>query len=385
MWDSLRALTGLQVDTVASPAEKPANIDILGQSSFSRMLSVERKRSERSHRRFVLMLLKSTSLLGSGAPAGTADCIIEALSLSMRQTDILGWYERGSTLGVIFTEIGDLPEKYITETLVKKTKKALNEAVNLGQNEDLTLTFHLYPEGMDGQDPAPPVDSTLFPDFVQHAAANKLGFGMKRAIDIVASLFGLVLCLPVFIAVALVIKATSKGPILFRQKRIGQYGKPFMFLKFRSMQAGNDHTIHKEYVTQLIAARNGAAHSQPGKPTVYKLTSDPRITKVGRFLRRTSIDELPQLFNVLLGDMSLVGPRPPVSYEYSAYATWHKNRLLAVKPGITGLWQVAGRSRVTFDEMVRLDLRYASTWSLWLDLCIILQTPRAVLAGHGAY
>ena len=118
---------------------------------------------------------------------------------------------------------------------------------------------------------------------------------------------------------------------------------------------------------------------------VYKLTNDPRITNVGRFLRRTSLDELPQLFNVLTGQMSLVGPRPPIPYEFAAYASWHKNRLIMVKPGITGLWQVAGRSRVTFDEMVRLDLRYAASWTPLLDLVILLQTPRAVITGQGAY
>jgi lipopolysaccharide/colanic/teichoic acid biosynthesis glycosyltransferase len=117
---------------------------------------------------------------------------------------------------------------------------------------------------------------------------------------------------------------------------------------------------------------------------LYKLTADPRITPVGRFLRNTSLDELPQFLNVLLGDMSLVGPRPPVTYEFERYDLWHKQRLLAVKPGITGLWQVDGRSRVKFDDMVRLDIRYARSWSLWLDLKILLQTPRAVLSGRGA-
>ncbi len=119
--------------------------------------------------------------------------------------------------------------------------------------------------------------------------------------------------------------------------------------------------------------------------TTFKLTRDPRVTPIGRFLRRTSLDELPQFFNVLLGEMSLVGPRPPIAYEFEAYDIWHKRRLLAVKPGITGLWQVKGRSRVTFDEMVRLDLRYASSWSLWLDIKILLETPRAVIGGVGAF
>ncbi len=122
-----------------------------------------------------------------------------------------------------------------------------------------------------------------------------------------------------------------------------------------------------------------------GHRKFYKLTNDPRITRIGGFLRKTSFDEIPQFLNVLRGEMSLVGPRPPIPYEVESYDIWHRRRLLGVKPGITGLWQVAGRSRTTFDEMVRLDLQYAKSWSFWLDLKILLQTPRAVVAGDGAY
>src|SRR5262249_11803187 len=141
---------------------------------------------------------------------------------------------------------------------------------------------------------------------------------------------------------------------------------------------------HEEYVRKFIAGAQGTEQTGEKQQKIYKLTSDPRITPVGRFLRNTSLDELPQFFNVLWGDMSLVGPRPPVSYEFGRYNLWHKQRLSAVKPGITGLWQVDGRSRVKFDEMVRLDIRYARSWSLWLDIKILLQTPRAVFTGTGA-
>jgi lipopolysaccharide/colanic/teichoic acid biosynthesis glycosyltransferase len=138
-------------------------------------------------------------------------------------------------------------------------------------------------------------------------------------------------------------------------------------------------------VQQLIA---GKANKQPmngNSQGVYKLTKDPRITRVGAFLRKTSMDELPQLLNVLKGEMSLVGPRPPIPYEVEAYDIWHRRRLLEAKPGITGLWQVCGRSRVNFDDMVRLDLQYARTWSLWVDIKILLRTPGAVLLGAGAH
>jgi lipopolysaccharide/colanic/teichoic acid biosynthesis glycosyltransferase len=188
---------------------------------------------------------------------------------------------------------------------------------------------------------------------------------------------------PLLLAIAIAVKLSSRGPILFRQQRVGQYGRNFTFLKFRSMYVNNDNSVHQEFVKKLIA-QDGATPAQEGQG-VYKLTNDKRITRIGGFLRRTSLDELPQLFNVLRGDMSLVGPRPPIPYELAAYQTWHRRRVLEVKPGITGLWQVTGRSRVKFDEMVRLDLRYATNWSPWLDLKILLKTPLAVIKGSGAY
>jgi lipopolysaccharide/colanic/teichoic acid biosynthesis glycosyltransferase len=150
-------------------------------------------------------------------------------------------------------------------------------------------------------------------------------------------------------------------------------------LKFRSMHMDNDPGIHEEYVRKLIANEvmdSGGA---------YKIKDDPRVTPIGRFIRRTSLDELPQFVNVLTGEMSLVGPRPPISYEFETYALWHRRRVLEVKPGITGIWQVHGRSRTTFDEMVRMDLLYIRNQSIWLDLKILLKTPLAVISGAGAF
>ena len=225
---------------------------------------------------------------------------------------------------------------------------------------------------------------TLYPDLKKRNRTTRLGRAIKRGMDILGSLLLLVLSSPLFFLVAAAIKLTSKGPILFRQPRIGEQGIPFTFLKFRSMYIDNDSSQHKEYVRQLIA---GQAVKHPTNGTgegIFKLTNDSRITPVGSFLRRTSLDELPQFINVLRGEMSLVGPRPPVIYEVESYALWHRRRLLEAKPGITGLWQVYGRSRVGFDDMVRLDLRYARNCSPWLDLKILLQTPRAVIEGNGA-
>jgi lipopolysaccharide/colanic/teichoic acid biosynthesis glycosyltransferase len=181
---------------------------------------------------------------------------------------------------------------------------------------------------------------------------------------------------------ALAIRLESSGPLLFRQERVGERGKRFRLLKFRSMVANADATPHREYVAAFI---RGTAERQGGKgAAVYKLARDPRVTRVGRLMRRTSLDELPQLWNVLRGDMSLVGPRPPIPYELEHYQKVHLGRL-AVKPGITGLWQVSGRSSTSFEAMVDMDLAYIQQRSLGLDLRILLKTIPVVLSARSAY
>jgi lipopolysaccharide/colanic/teichoic acid biosynthesis glycosyltransferase len=202
---------------------------------------------------------------------------------------------------------------------------------------------------------------------------------IKRGLDILCSLTLLLLLVPLIALIAILVKLGSPGPALFRQVRIGQTMKPFTMLKFRTMYVGVDHRVHHQFVSAFI--KGGEMSGGAG---FFKLTNDPRITPIGRILRKTSLDELPQLWNVLRGDMSLVGPRPPLPYEIEEYKPWHRRRLLEAKPGITGLWQVAGRSRTTFDDMVRLDLRYAGSRSLWIDLKILLATPAAVISGKGA-
>jgi lipopolysaccharide/colanic/teichoic acid biosynthesis glycosyltransferase len=150
------------------------------------------------------------------------------------------------------------------------------------------------------------------------------------------------------------------------------------------MYADNDPKIHEEYTQRFIAGK-ADDETACGNPPIYKITNDHRVTRIGRILRKSSLDEFPQFWNVLTGEMSLVGPRPPVPYEYAIYDVWHRRRVLEVKPGVTGLWQVSGRSRTSFNDMVRLDLQYSKSWSLWLDLKILVATPRAVLGGEGAY
>jgi lipopolysaccharide/colanic/teichoic acid biosynthesis glycosyltransferase len=306
------------------------------------------------------------------------DDVVAAVSSNTRETDVLGWYERDVTLGLLMTEIGQADNTSV-ETIMQKIADVLRRAVSSETYHRLTLQFRVFPQQpkeMSDEE----TDLILYPDLSKKYETSKHGYTLKRIMDIIGSLLAIILFLPVFLLIASFVKMTSKGPVLFRQKRVGQHGRQFTFLKFRTMFAGNDPCIHREYVAKLIA---GADDVGQGKG-VYKLINDPRITPLGRFLRKTSLDELPQFINVLMNDMSLVGPRPPLPYEYERYQTWHKRRVLELKPGLTGLWQIEGRSRTTFDEMVRMDLRYAHTRSVWVDLKILLQTPAAMFSGRGA-
>ena len=216
-----------------------------------------------------------------------------------------------------------------------------------------------------------------FVRFVEAYNAN-LNNAFKRLLDIIFSSIAIVIASPIMLVIAVAIKMDSKGPVIFKQKRLGKDGKPFMFYKFRSMYTDVDDKIHREYLKNLI--KNGKAAENGGKEGVYKIVDDPRITRVGRFIRKTSLDELPQLFNVLKGDMSLVGPRPGLPYEFEEYEEWHKERI-KVLPGITGLWQVSGRNALTFEDMIVLDLYYIENMSPWFDLQIMLKTIPVLVFG----
>ena len=359
--------------------------EILSEEAFRRMISIERKRSERSQRPFVLLLIDTGRSQSGDKQARVLLDMLSALQGATRETDITGWYTTNSVVGAMFTEIVlDNDNNAVLSTILSRIGSLLREKLDTDQFSRVKFSFHVFPDDWDSQDPERPSNPTLYPDLEKRQESNRLGRATKRMIDVLGSLSLLALLSPVFLAIAVAVKLTSEGPVLFRQKRIGEYGTPFTFLKFRSMYTDNDSSQHKEYVRQLIAGQAAKQATDGNGEGVFKLTNDPRITPVGSFLRRTSLDELPQFLNVLRGEMSLVGPRPPVPYEVEAYATWHRRRLLEAKPGITGLWQVEGRSRVGFDDMVRLDLRYARNCSPWLDLKILIQTPKAVIAGNGA-
>ena len=203
---------------------------------------------------------------------------------------------------------------------------------------------------------------------------------LKRMLDIATALGLIVFFGPLMLLISLGVRISSPGPILYRQIRIGRNGKPFRMLKFRSMQVTNNPDLHREYVQKLI--RENTDPAALGRSSL-KIIGDPRITGMGKYLRKFSLDELPQFFNVLKGEMSIVGPRPPLPYEYEIYRDWHKQRLL-VSPGITGLWQATAHNTVTFDDMVKIDIEYIQTMNLWLDLKIMVLTPIEMIRGKGA-
>jgi lipopolysaccharide/colanic/teichoic acid biosynthesis glycosyltransferase len=371
-------------DPLGKETESLRERDFFNEEAFHRVISRERRRTERSRKPILLMLLDMGDHLASESGEKHVSRLLAALLISTRETDVVGWYKGNRIVGVMFTEICVEGRKTIVSTMISRLSDILRKSPDLEQFSRIGISFHVFPEDWD-VDSGKPSNPVFYPD-LSKSKDNKRAFGiLKRAMDIAGSLLALVVATPLFAAIAIAIKASSQGPVFFRQTRIGQHGKPFVFFKFRSMKVGNDATAHKEYVRRLISGRAERYQSTTDDQGVFKLTADPRITKVGAFLRKTSMDELPQFINVLKGEMSLVGPRPPIPYEVEAYDVWHRRRLLEAKPGITGLWQVSGRSRMTFDEMVRLDLRYGRAWTPWMDVKILLRTPLAVVAGDGAH
>lgn len=365
---------------VARPKEGPEEL-FYSEIHFHHMLKIERKRTQRSNVPFLLMLVNLGNLSKPDLAENVEEikCILDS---SLRETDIKGWYVENNIIGVIFTDM-----LRIDESAKRKIFQKVARTFYTRQYEKIfrkiKISFHVYPEHLDKdtQGDGNIFDDNLYPDHSWKKITKKSSLLIKRSIDIVWSSLALLLVFPIFAFIAVGIKLTSPGPVFFRQERLGLNGKKFMFLKFRSMYTDNDPHSHKEYVRKLIEeSKNGA-----GDTVVYKMTDDPRITPFGRFLRKSSLDELPQFVNVFKGEMSLVGPRPPIPYECDMYDVWHKRRLLSCKPGITGLWQVMGRSSTTFDEMVRMDLDYIENWTLWKDIKILFKTPRVVLMGKGAY
>jgi exopolysaccharide biosynthesis polyprenyl glycosylphosphotransferase len=349
---------------------------IAEEGLFKRLLLLERRRTERTGSRFALMLVDMEEL-SSRLSSEEMEHIGEAIGSTMRETDITGWYRSTSVLGVILTTLNGAGRQTLESVVVERTRTALSHHAAASEVEHIWISCHIFPDDESLGRWDKKSEETLSPR--QSCESAKTSSAAKRMMDVSGSAVALLLLTPVLLTIAALIKLTSKGPVLFKQTRIGQNGKEFTFLKFRSMYVNNDPSIHQEYIRKLIAQKLDGADG------TYKIKNDPRVTRVGRFLRKTSLDELPQFINVLKGEMSLVGPRPPIPYELENYSLWHRRRVFEARPGLTGIWQVAGRSRTTFDEMVRMDLRYIRQRSLWLDVKILVKTPFAVFRGDGAY
>ena len=357
--------------------------EVLEGKTFRRMIAIERKRTERSKEPFLLMLIEPINGKATEAARSVLLRLADVLLVASRETDIIGWYKDHAILGVLFTGLAGSDRESIHNTIQDRVKSIFHGEVTSEDLKQVSISFHFFPDDWDHDRPGRPSNPALYLDLIIPAKRRKPMLVVKRTIDIAGSALALAACSPLFLAIAVAIKLTSEGPVFFKQQRVGQYGKLFTFLKFRSMYVNNDARVHQQFMAKMI--QNEAYSAETGKTGVYKIKDDKRITRIGKFLRRTSLDELPQFINVLTGEMSLVGPRPAIPYELASYQTWHRRRVLEAKPGITGVWQVAGRSRVKFDEMVRMDLRYAMSWSPWLDVKILLLTPLAVIKGSGAY
>jgi lipopolysaccharide/colanic/teichoic acid biosynthesis glycosyltransferase len=352
------------------------------ENTFKKMLALERKRTERSKRPFMLLLLSLEGLSPGENGDNPRRKVLPCVTSSIRDIDVLGWYKAESVLGVIFTEIGNSGS--VVNCILDRVSLSLADNLDPDQVKKIETSVHFFPEKHGKCEK--PADLTLYPDLRRNRSSRRMSFILKRMIDIVGSIVALVAISPVFLIIATLIKLTSEGPVLFRQKRLGLHGEPFTFLKFRSMYVNNDPKIHQEYVKNLIESSDSSSDcGNAQEAQIFKIQNDPRVTPIGRLLRKTSLDELPQFINVLRGEMSLVGPRPPIPYEFESYEIWHRRRVVDMKPGITGIWQVAGRSRTTFNEMVRLDIYYLANWSIWLDMKLLFLTPWVVFTSKGAY
>lgn len=364
-----------------------SDYDLYEEECFKAILSDERKRTERSGIPFLLIVMNIEKILRIVNSREVLKDLMTVLFSSARETDLHGWYRHNAEIGIIFTDIDENNTGKALESIMAKIRESLLEAFPSGLLDKIELKLHFFPEKLNPGTKANLIDPSLYPDIADPRSSARLPLFLKRSIDLFGAVLALILFSPFFLIIPVLIKLTSKGPVLFRQERIGQFGNKFVFLKFRSMHVNCDDSIHREYTAKLIAGEINKEQGKIGGNShgVFKLLDDPRVTPLGRILRKTSLDEFPQFLNVLKGEMSLVGPRPPIPYEFEKYDIWHRHRILRVKPGITGLWQVKGRSTTSFDEMVRLDLKYVREWSPWLDIKLLLQTPWAVVKGKGAY
>jgi lipopolysaccharide/colanic/teichoic acid biosynthesis glycosyltransferase len=350
---------------------------VLPKDYFLNYLRLEKKRVNRSKEplSIVLFSLNGGTEKDANKDHGEVREFLKYLNKITRETDIKGWLDE-NVIVVLLPDTGKVGVDSFVEKILRGNGHCLYSIITG------TYPDHLFQELLseDGK-----VKPNFFPLDIDedHRTAQFQQF-LKRSIDVVGALFGLILLLPIILIITLAIKVSSPGPIIFKQIRLGMKGVRFPFYKFRSMYANTNDQIHREYIANLIEGRLEKINQGDGKNPFFKMKSDSRVTRVGKILRKSSLDELPQFFNVLKGEMSLVGPRPPIPYELERYQPWHLRRILEMKPGITGLWQVNGRHDVTFEERIQYDLNYINGWNFWMDLRIILKTIPALVKMAGA-
>jgi len=352
------------------------------QNYFRTMLNFEIRRTERSKNPFLLVLISINESILNTLDRITLEKFKKTFDQITRETDIKGWYRENKTIGIVYTDMSVQNR----DLILKKVKDGLKHVFGHSIPHHIFITTYLYPEDLGKETTRETVDSLdALPDHTHThthiTTSHVVAQTAKRFIDIVGSIVGITLFSPAFILIPLIIKLTSRGPVFFKQKRVGYNGQTFKMLKFRSMHTNNDSSIHKKFMQDFIK-NQGTVNSNT---KIFKIVGDPRVTWIGRIIRKTSLDELPQFFNVLFGDMSLVGPRPAIPYETEEYDAWHKRRFLGVKPGITGFWQVYGRSTAAFDAMVRMDIHYVRNWTPIMDLKLMCKTPFILFTAKGAY
>ena len=340
--------------------------EVLPSNDFLRDLRREMRRAERSTTALSLVLYRTDS--EAFHDPLQMDRLLEMLHDAKRETDILG-HVGADSIAVLCPDTDE-----------HGTKGFMRKFDVLASDLPFSAVAATYPNDLfaslaNGTSTQPAFQPFLVSDATTPARGT---YPLKRSLDVAGALIAICLIWPLMLVVAATIALTSSGPIIFRQTRLGKGGVPFTFYKFRSMVANGDDGIHRAFVA--IHIKGVPTDAKPE----YKLRSDPRVTPIGRLIRKTSIDELPQFFNVLKGDMSLVGPRPPIAYETAQYQPWHLRRVMTAKPGITGLWQVEGRGKVSFCEMVRMDIRYVRDCSFVLDLKLLFKTILVVLRCDGA-
>lgn len=375
-------------------------IELYKKENFLWLLRQEIFRAERSNQPLSMILLEISNLkdmmqIYFDIPLNKLiNEILYVFEKDFRKTDIKGWYDK-SILALLMPNTS----KSGAQIAYKKLKKNVSSFLEQKEGEynnhfDKACSIHTFPDSLiennlldKGFESKGRIQNpyTLYQNLFKYHSKSRFQHFLKRIIDLFGSIIGLLCFMPFLAIIGLIIKLSSPGPIFFKQIRFGYHGIPFTFYKFRSMYQNVDDRCHREYVHKLIQGNINETNLGSAQKPVLKLNNDSRITTFGNILRKSSLDELPQLFNVLKGEMSFVGPRPPIPYEIEKYQNWHLRRILEVKPGITGIWQVNGRSRSSFDDMVRMDLQYAKNWSIGMDIKILFKTIKVVFCAAGAY